>query len=87
MLPKVSTISTNIQNNTTAINNIATGRTGLVQQDATSKVLTVGKDVDGASVNSCTIADGVGVLEVLEAARRSSADDRTVNLLLGTAAA
>jgi predicted dehydrogenase len=36
--------------------------------------------VDGAPVNSCTIADGVGVLEVLEAARRSSADDRTVEL-------
>ena len=36
--------------------------------------------VDGAPVNSCTIADGVGVLEVLEAARRSSADDRTVLL-------
>jgi predicted dehydrogenase len=36
--------------------------------------------VDGATVRSCTIADGVGVLEVIEAARRSSSDDRTVEM-------
>jgi hypothetical protein len=36
--------------------------------------------VDGAAVRSCTIADGVGVLEVIEAARRSSSDDRTVEM-------
>ena len=36
--------------------------------------------VEGAPVETCSIADGVGVLQVLEAARRSAGEDRTVAL-------
>ena len=36
--------------------------------------------VEGAPVETCSIADGVGVLQILEAARRSAGEDRTVAL-------
>ncbi|MFC4483052.1 YadA family autotransporter adhesin [Cupriavidus campinensis] len=74
----IATNSTNIQNNTTAINNIATGKTGLVQQDATSKVLTVGKDVAGTSVNLTGTA-GVRTLTGVKAGTLSAASTDAVN--------
>lgn len=40
-----------VANNSQAIINLQNGTTGMVQQDATSRVITVGKDTDGHEVN------------------------------------
>ncbi|WP_421567673.1 ESPR-type extended signal peptide-containing protein [Stenotrophomonas sp. PD6] len=48
---RVTTNATNITTNTGDINNLKTGKAGLVQQSAAGASLTVGKDTDGAAVS------------------------------------
>jgi autotransporter adhesin len=48
---RATTNATNITTNTGDINNLKTGKAGLVQQSAAGASLTVGKDTDGAAVS------------------------------------
>ncbi|WP_345890988.1 YadA-like family protein [Burkholderia sp. Ax-1724] len=75
-IAKNTTDLTNVQNSVTDLSTqLASGTVGLVQQDATTRELTVGKDTDGAVVNMAGTAGNRTVTGVAAGAVNASSVD------------